>query len=219
MQLDTLDRLRQTPAWKAIEAEDESAREAERAQAVEAARAATEARDRVLPRIEAKLPGSLEAVTKDQEALRRSQAAHQKLVQQRQAAIAECSAATRKEEMTLRATAPKEIAETRASLERTRQAARSNFQMVDRLPTPEFTINPKAVHTQSNTATVTALMTAAIEGIRQCDALVTAPLTRAEIRAKLEQILASVPRLESTGFQFEIDLDSRQPLFEKVERR
>jgi hypothetical protein len=46
----------------------------------------------------------------------------------------------------------------------------------------------------------------------------TTPITRAAIREELAQIAASIPRLESTGFEFEIDVIGKTPMFEKVQR-
>jgi hypothetical protein len=121
---------------------------------------------------------------------------------------------TGRAESTLRETAPPEVTIVRSWLNDTIQRARGNFQLRDILP-PPIAFDPKPGKVRSNAVSGTALIAACVAGIKRCDELLIAPLTRAEIRAALAEIRASIPPLASMTFTFELE-SGKAPLCQRV---
>jgi hypothetical protein len=124
-------------------------------------------------------------------------------------------AAVQRVERVLRETAPAEIVETRRELSERMQRARGAFNVIDRLPQDTAFQNAKPVKEISNAPATTTICMAAIDGIRRCDALVTAPLSRAAILEELRRILASFPT-DDPAFIIPVDLEAKPPMFTRV---
>jgi chromosome segregation ATPase len=161
--------LRRTSAWQEIEARNEQQREETRARAGRDHEDAVKARDRALPKAEAKLVRTHDELVKARAELQRAEEAHRTAWQQRQSIHAEYRAVECRVTSVLRETAPPELLETRRQIDARVQAARAGFRLSDVLPAPQFAANPKAAKTHSNAAPVTALMQAAVAGIRRID--------------------------------------------------
>lgn len=105
----------------------------------------------------------------------------------------------------------------RRQIDKAMNDGRAAFQHVDLLPVPQAFTDPKPLKERTNASTMTTLVGACIAGIRRCDELKTASLSREEIREELKAIIASIPKLESTTFVFPIDVVGKQPMFTRVE--
>jgi hypothetical protein len=211
-----MERLSRSEAYKNIVKLDEQEQEDQRAAAAKALERAAGERSKRGPLLLRKRDAAFEALRTAQTALVMADREHRTAAREVQNLEGQFQMARRDAETALRQTAPPEVFETRRWIDSVMQKARGSYVSVSVVPTQQPHTDPKPTIERSNAATVTTVAEACIAGIRRCDELLLATMSRAAIRAELRVIVASIPRID-TALAFEVDLGGRAPMFERVE--